>query len=230
MRFRLALMGIAALALLVPSVAFGHGGHRSNRVDKFIKHELKDQVGDRIKDARDRRFERRFDRNFRGWWWRHHRHDQHQQFSLGAEALHLTGWGLLGSRSVKHPAAVEGQDPPATTLRAYRGVLKVYAKTDDVQVTCTGSGYRSTRTNKNGHTITKCKGVGVATITGSEFAFVLRAKAMQGWFPAGSEGTIHNWGFAWAGDLIPVDGDGVLSETAAPTDGVGEKTGAKEAL
>ena len=83
MRFKVALLVVAARALLIPSATFAHRGHKSDRVSKFIKHELNDEIQDRVKKARDHRFDRRFDHN-----------GPHQKYELGAEALHLAGWGL----------------------------------------------------------------------------------------------------------------------------------------
>jgi len=154
---------------------------------------------------------------------RHNRHDLRQKYEPGAEAIHLIGWGLMGSRSVVHPVAETGKDVSTTTLRAYRGVLKVYANADDVVVTCKGKGYKATRINKDGHTITKCKGIGVATITGSEFSLVLRAKAMQARFPVGFAGTTHKWAFSWAGDLTPVRGEDDLTEEEPPVEPLAPK-------
>ena len=159
----------------------------------------------------DRRYDRRFDRLIHRWWWHDYRRHNHQTWELGEE-VHLTGFGMLGSRSVTHPEPVKGAEAPTTEFRAYHGVLKVYAKTDDVVVTCRGKGYKRTITTKDGYTITKCRGIGLATVAGTEFMFLLKARAGQAWFPAGSAGTLHSWGYWWLGDLIPVVDDTPLDE------------------
>ena len=228
MRFRLVLLGVAALAVAVPGAAFAHGGQKGRstdkRVDKFVKKELKERKkADRRYDKFERRFDRRFDKQFHGWWGGYH-HDRYQTFELGAEPLYLTGVGMMGSRSVKQ---AKGQ---VSEFRAWHGKLKVYAKTDDVKVTCTGRGYKHSEKSEHGYTITKCHGIGVATVTGSEYMFVFKAKVGQAWFPgttpadatASAEtpapdptiapvpepSMIHTSGLWWkTGEPIPVDGE-----------------------
>ena len=66
---------------------------------------------------------------------------------------------------------------------AWRGVLKIWALSDVVVVRCHGRGYKRTWTKDNGIAVTKCKGVGWATVTGSKFMVYFKARLGQAKFP-----------------------------------------------
>ncbi len=212
MRIRHALILAAALALTLPGAALAHKGDGGSG-HKVVKHELREDAKKRVRVAIDHRIDR--------WWRAHHDRKRHQTFELGEHELLLTGHGKLGSRSVQQP---EGT---STKLRAWRGVVKVWALSDDVVVECKGRGYKRTWTKKSGVAVTKCRGIGNATVTGSNFMLYFRAKLGQAKFPAGSIGTIHTWGRWFAGPEMTDDPDDVALEEKskdAPKDDLVPKT------
>lgn len=206
MRIKLALILVAALALTVPGAALAHQGDRGHGV---IKHELRDHAKKHVRHAIDHRLNR--------WWRAHYDRKRHQTFELGAEQLMLTGNGKLGSRTVQQP---EGT---SSTFRAWRGVLKIWALSDDVVVECKGRGYKRTWKKKDGVEVTKCKGVGSATVTGGNYMVYFKARLGQAKFPAGSTGTVHTWGYWFAGPEMPEDPEDVALGDH-PTDVESSKT------
>ena len=95
-------------------------------------------------------------------------------------------------------------------------MLKIWALSDDVAVECKGRGYKRTWTKKDGARVIKCKGIGTATVTGANYMVYFRAKLGQAKFPAGSTGTIHTWGYWFAGPEIPEGpNDVTLTDKAA---------------
>ena len=202
MRIKIALVLAAALALTVPSAALAHKGDQGRKV---IKHELRESAKDRVRHAIDHRLDRL---------WRGHRdHARHQTFKLGPEELLLTGHGKLGSRTVQQPANT------ATKFRAWRGVLKIWALSGDVVVECKGRGYKRTWTKRDGIAVTKCKGIGNATVTGSNFMVYFKARLGQAKFPADSTGLIHTWGRWFAGPEMDEDPDDVALDEKPASDG-----------
>ena len=201
MRIKVALILAAALALAVPSAALAHKGDRGHGP---IKHQLRDHAKKHVRHALDHRIDR--------WWRGHYDRKRHKTWELGDEELLLTGHGKLGSRTVQQP---EGT---ATTFRAWRGVLKVWALSDDVVVECKGRGYKRTYTKKDGVSVTKCKGVGSATVSGANFMVYFKARLGQAKFPAGSTGTVHTWGRWFAGPEMDTDPGDVTLEDGAKKD------------
>lgn len=206
MRIRYALVVVAALALVVPGGALAHKGG-SGSGHKTVKHELRGGAKKHVRIALDHRIDR--------WWRAHYARKRHQSFDLEGQQLVLTGHGKLGSRTITQP------ETASTTLRAWRGVVKVWALSDDVKVACKGRGYKRSWTKKNGVAVTKCKGIGTATVTGKNFMVYFRAKLGQATFPELSAGTIHTWGRWFAGPEMPEDPDDVVLEEKA-TDEVTE--------
>jgi hypothetical protein len=200
MRTRLALILAAALALTVPGAALAHNAD-SGQGHRVVKHELREDAKKRVRVAIDHRIDR--------LWRAHHNRKRHQTFELGEQELLLTGHGKLGSRTVEQP---EGT---STTFRAWRGVVKVWALSDDVVVECKGRGYKRTWTKKDGVAVTKCKGIGTASVTGKNFMVFFKARLGQAKFPAGSVGTIHTWGRWFAGPEMPDDPDDVVLDEKA---------------
>lgn len=192
MRIKVALILAAALALAVPSAALAHKGDRYHGA---VKHELRDHAKKHVRHAIDHRLNR--------WWRAHYDRAHHRTWELGDTELLLTGHGKLGSRTVQQP---EGT---STSFRAWRGVLKIWALSDDVVVECKGRGYKRSWKKKDGVEVTKCKGVGSATVTGSNFMVYFKARLGQAKFPAGSVGTIHTWGRWFAGPEMDTDPDDV---------------------
>jgi hypothetical protein len=95
-------------------------------------------------------------------------------------------------------------------------VLKIWALSDDVVVECKGRGCKRSWTKKDGVQVTKCKGIGTANVTGSNYTVYFRAKLGQAKFPAGSTRTIHTWGYWFAGPVLPEDrNDVTLTDKAA---------------
>jgi len=117
MRTRLALILAATLALTVPGAALAHNGD-SGQGHRIVKHELREHAKKRVRVALDYRIDR--------LWRAHYNRQRHQTFELGEQELLLAGHGKLGSRTVEQP---EGT---STTFRAWRGVVKVWALSDDV--------------------------------------------------------------------------------------------------
>jgi hypothetical protein len=108
------------------------------------------------------------------------------------------------------PAPAPAAAPPAlaavlpeVVFRARHGTLKVLALTSDVVVTCFGRGWRSERTAHDGVKLIVCRGVGRATVKGTDWHFRLKAKVAQAKFPAGLTGNVSGWGFWWSGADIP---------------------------
>ena len=201
MQIKIALILAAALALTVPSAALAHKGDNGRKV---IKHELREHAKKPVRHAIDHRLDR--------FWRGHYDRARHQTFELGAEELLLTGHGKLGSRTVQQP---EGT---LSKYRAWRGVLKIWALSDDVIVECKGRGYKRTHTKKSGIAVTKCKGVGSATVAGSNYMVYFKARLGQAKFPAGSTGTIHTWGRWFAGPKMLDDPEDVALDEK-PADG-----------
>ena len=201
---KIALVIAAALALTVPSAALAHKG---DGVRKAVKHELREDAKNKVRHAIDHRLDR--------LWNRHRHRGRHQTFELTGAELLLTGHGSLGSRTIELPKDA------VTKFRAWRGVLKIWALSDDVVVRCHGRGYKRTWTKDNGIAVTKCKGVGWATVTGSKFMVYFKARLGQAKFPAGSAGTIHTWGRWFAGPEMPDDPDDVALDEK-PSDETGD--------
>ena len=177
MRIKIALILVAALALTVPGAALAHKGGGG-----AVKHKLRDHAKKHIRHAIDHRLDRA---------WRHHVHrGRHRTWELDGTETIFTGHGKLGSRTIE-----QGADA-VSKFRAWRGVLKVWALSPDVKVECKGRGYKRTHTKKDGTLVTKCKGIGHATVTGSNYMVYFRARLGQAKFPEGSKGTIHTWGRA----------------------------------
>ena len=205
MRIKIALVIAAALALTVPNAALAHKGHD---VRKVVKHELREDAKKKVRHAIDHRLDRL---------WRGHRdRGRHQTFELTGDEVLFTGHGKLGTRIVEQPADA------VTKFRAWRGVLKIWALSDDIVVKCHGRGYKRTWTKDNGIAVTKCKGVGWATVTGGKYMAYFKARLGQAKFPAGSKGTIHTWGRWFTGPEMPDDPDDIALDEK-PSDEPGDK-------
>lgn len=136
-----------------------------------------------------------------GWGW----DDDRQTWTLGTELL-LTGSGeLRGHIVAPAPAAGATATPLTVTVKAIRGDVKVYGVSADTTIACKGQGSKETYTKRDGKVITICRGVGSATITGSDFWFAAKAKVMQATIPAGATGELTSRGAFFAGTTIPTD-------------------------
>ncbi|MEZ5099724.1 MAG: hypothetical protein R3C15_24205 [Thermoleophilia bacterium] len=175
MKLRTLLVASAIGALLVPTAALAHRGDPGKGRDKGAPGWA------------------------RGW------HDDRQTWTLGTELL-LTGTGELRGHIVAPAAAAGATATPLTvTVKAIRGQVKVYGVSADTTVSCKGQGSKSTRTKRDGKVVTSCRGVGSATITGSDFWFAAKAKLMQATVPAGATGELVSRGAFFAGTTIPDD-------------------------